>query len=1032
MKTKQLFYVVLVVATLMSVQNINAQDAIKERPTEDNTDVTAWIVNPNFDNFDLEGWSGWSDTGNVSEGYFGVVSNVWYTPTFNLYQDIILPNGVYQLSVQQHSAIGDKTNLYLQSSYQTQWVNMNWNGADLSSWVNNPDGGHRIYTGEVLVVDNTIRIGVNAHTGNSSQALYFDNFKLTYVNDGRYSEIARYEAKITEIQESLVALDYLPQAFVNRAEVRVNAVVEPVTIDTYSAALTEATDIYDMINSPIVPEILKELANADVLLDAMSDGDAKDALLLVYNNTIEEFNTVNNAGLVSLRDNLRSALVTALKSGAVDLSKVTGVEILMDAYDFEGSYDGWNFNGSAMGLGDGVGEFWNSNFDTWRSLTGMPAGWYQVEVNALYALSISNYTTWQEKLNKNTTVIFADNNGPDGRYSVPARWRYEEDCSDLGEMGDEGMFPANRYQANLAFNADRYKTNIHVYVDENGIMNYGLAGTNQAADWICFDKFKVYYKGTDLSVMWDAMKENAQVIAAKVSGGYEASIGAIEKPAIVDVSAIWTMNETTKNIVNVANKVAEVGLAINEIPYREYLDNSVATVAAKTEFENTILGAHDARKNEVKTVDETAALLELCKEARFNYIDVATPNADYKFDMRFLLTNPSTFAWAAGSEPTGWFTDLDYNVFQVQQNSSVSGTEVTPTVWEFVELWSHNSIKQKNGSGWALYQQAPIPSGTYQLRAATFSADPNNGDGAITHVPSANLAMGIGNDALVKGSAVNTTVLSWDNAIFTLDEATTDEQPTKLGIYVNEDNDNNWFGIQYMELYKIPAVDLTLNETDAAYSVTEDTYANVTLNRTLKAGKWNTFCVPFDMSVDEFESVKQLTAYELRPNLLILTFSEVDAIKAGMPYMVKIKGNEDITELTVTGAVVKANEPTVLSVDGVVTMVGNYYSTKVPQGAYFISDNAFYYADQPNSVNLKGYRAYINYVSGGNEVNKMMIDVDGELTDIDEVEGLSYKVQVTDVYTLSGVKIKSGVSLTDPLKDLEKGVYIVNGKKVIK
>ena len=140
MKTKQLFYVALVVATLMSVQNINAQDAIKERPTEDNTDVTAWIVNPNFDNNDLEGWSGYSDVNTVSNGYFALQSTPWDIKTFNLYQDIKLPNGVYQLSVQQHSAIGDKTNLYLQSSYQTQWVKMNWNGADLS-WVNNPEAG---------------------------------------------------------------------------------------------------------------------------------------------------------------------------------------------------------------------------------------------------------------------------------------------------------------------------------------------------------------------------------------------------------------------------------------------------------------------------------------------------------------------------------------------------------------------------------------------------------------------------------------------------------------------------------------------------------------------------------------------------------------------------------------------------------------------------------------------------------------------------------------------------------------------------
>ncbi|MBR2379774.1 MAG: hypothetical protein IKA86_02085, partial [Paraprevotella sp.] len=84
MKTKQLFYVALVVATLMSVQNINAQDAIKERPTEDNTDVTAWIVNPNFDNNDLEGWSGYSDVNTVSNGYFALQSTPWDIKTFNL------------------------------------------------------------------------------------------------------------------------------------------------------------------------------------------------------------------------------------------------------------------------------------------------------------------------------------------------------------------------------------------------------------------------------------------------------------------------------------------------------------------------------------------------------------------------------------------------------------------------------------------------------------------------------------------------------------------------------------------------------------------------------------------------------------------------------------------------------------------------------------------------------------------------------------------------------------------------------------
>lgn len=1007
--------------------------SLPETPTADNTDVTSWIVNPNFDNYDLEGWTGWIDAGNVSNGYFEVVSNAWYAPTFNFYQDITLPNGVYQLSVQQHSNIGDRTNLYLQSSYQTQWVNMNWNGADLSSWVNKPDGGHRIYTGEVLVVDNTIRIGVNAHTGNSSQALYFDNFKLTYVNDGRYSEIARYEAKIAEIQESLGILDYLPEAFVNRAEIRVNTIVEPVTIDVYSAALAEATDIYDMINSPVVPEILKELSNAEVVLAAMGDGDAKSSLEAVYNNTQAQFNTVNNAGLVPLRDNLRAALVAAMKSGIVDLSKVTGVEILMDSYDFEGSFDGWNFNGARMGLGDGVAEFWNTNFDTWRSLTSLPAGWYQVEVNTLYVLSVSTYASWQDKLDKNTAVIFADNNGPGARYSVPAKWRYEEDCSDLGEMGDEGMFPVNRYQANLAFNANRYKTIVHVYVDENGNLNYGIAGTNQAADWICFDKFKVYYKGSDLSAMWDSMKENAEDLALKVSDDYKTAIESIEKPATVDADAIWSLNETVKNIVNVANKVAEVGATINGFRWwQEYLDNSIASDDDKLAFTNAKAAIQETRKNDIKSVEEAEALLMRCEEARFNYIDVATPNADYRFDMRFLLTNPSTFAWKAGSAPTGWYTDVDGHVFQVQQNANQAGTEVTPTVWEFVERWAPFALKPTNGSGWLLYQQTALPRGTYQLRAATFSADPGNGDAAITHVPSATLAAGVGNEALVKGSAVNTTVLSWDNAIFTLDEATTDEQPTKLGIYINEDNDNNWFGIQYMELYKIPAVDLTLNETDAIYDITEDTYANVTLNRSLKSGKWNTFCVPFDMSVDEFESVKQLIAYEERPDALILTFTDVDTIKSGEPYIVKVRGDEDVNQMVVNSVIVKSAAPRTILVNDIVSMTGNFDSRKVPQGAYFISNNMFYYADQADAVNLKGFRAYINYKSSVNQVNRMLINIDGEITRVDEIEGLSVTFGTVDVYTLSGVKVRSGVGVDKALEGLKNGVYIVNGKKVVK
>lgn len=39
---------------------------------------------------------------------------------------------------------------------------------------------------------------------------------------------------------------------------------------------------------------------------------------------------------------------------------------------------------------------------------------------------------------------------------------------------------------------------------------------------------------------------------------------------------------------------------------------------------------------------------------------------------------------------------------------------------------------------------------------------------------------------------------------------------------------------------------------------------------------------------------------------------------------------------------------------------------------------------------------------------------------------------VVDVFTLSGVKVKAGVKKAEALDGLERGIYIVDGKKVIK
>ena len=64
-------------------------------------------------------------------------------------------------------------------------------------------------------------------------------------------------------------------------------------------------------------------------------------------------------------------------------------------------------------------------------------------------------------------------------------------------------------------------------------------------------------------------------------------------------------------------------------------------------------------------------------------------------------------------------------------------------------------------------------------------------------------------------------------------------------------------------------------------------------------------------------------------------------------------------------------------------------------------------------------------------VNQMLINIDGNVTAIEDVLGEDVDATV-NVYTIDGVCVKSGVKSSEALDGLRKGIYIVNGKKVVK
>ena len=211
---------------------------------------------------------------------------------------------------------------------------------------------------------------------------------------------------------------------------------------------------------------------------------------------------------------------------------------------------------------------------------------------------------------------------------------------------------------------------------------------------------------------------------------------------------------------------------------------------------------------------------------------------------------------------------------------------------------------------------------------------------------------------------------------------------------------------------------LELNETNDN-SVLNMTAMSVKLTRTLKAGRWNTFCIPFSMPKEKFgegAQVKELTAAAKNGENYTLTFSDASTIEAGKPYMVKVASDISRIELNDNdGIIVNSTTEPSFTVDDV-TFHGTYSSGKAPMGSFIISNNKFYNVN--SDVSLMAFRGYITVA--GAEVKALDFILDDDATGLEMDNLQMYNVQ-TPIYNLNGLRIQK----------VQKGINIINGKKVL-
>ena len=228
------------------------------------------------------------------------------------------------------------------------------------------------------------------------------------------------------------------------------------------------------------------------------------------------------------------------------------------------------------------------------------------------------------------------------------------------------------------------------------------------------------------------------------------------------------------------------------------------------------------------------------------------------------------------------------------------------------------------------------------------------------------------------------------------------------------------------------------------YEINETAYG-VKLDRTLKADKWNTFCIPFAMTSEQISSqlgadaeVKELTGATKNGDNYTMTFSDAASIEAGKPYMVKVASTvssielNDLNGIAVNTTVAPSASVTVDGTTDEVTFHGVYTSGFAPMGSFIISNNKFYLVDTDSDsdgiseVALKAFRGYITVETGSNPIKALNFDFDDDATGINMVNGEGFMVN-GPVYNLSGQMV-NGKSANGKLP---KGIYIVNGKKVL-
>lgn len=295
------------------------------------------------------------------------------------------------------------------------------------------------------------------------------------------------------------------------------------------------------------------------------------------------------------------------------------------------------------------------------------------------------------------------------------------------------------------------------------------------------------------------------------------------------------------------------------------------------------------------------------------------------------------------------------------------------------------------------------------------------------------------------------------------------------------DNGESFSGVTNSSETAVPRYDEYTHKASGSsgiYAYKPGTMAKVTLSRTFKDKQWAGLCLPYSISNRQMkaafgEDTKVVLLHHIDDSHVVFINHTNEDIIAGYPYLIFPSGNvkpgystvtlgtngakttikdivtyatfeqanplfsvkdqqnqTDLTPTTVAQGTTFENEHHYF--------IGLFSQGQLGEGSYYISNSTGKLTRIGQTTNAKPYRTYIMWQQSTTGAKAPMLssmvveDTEGNnggTTSIDDVlfeQGIM--TQAEDVYTVSGMKM----GRMSDMQHLQRGIYIVNGKKFVK